>query len=431
MRSLLLTGLFFLSSLPSLCQSSTSPTIVGYVTQVALPSSFDVNGQRILIDSKTVISVEQPQLQHGNPTYNSLPLSRVKLYLGEPLDVYGEPKGKNSFTASRVLLHARTAREVSGTAIIDTILTTSPSASVSSERFVRADGYSILLPANVESKFQTPLSSVSDIRVNVWIKFHGTQRPDGVVVADKASFSKNVTSPSLDKSREKFEYDPTAVDPESQEGFIERAFRGIDPRKFPPHKDPAMQARIETIGAKLVPRYQVAFPYTEETRIDFRFYLLEAPKWRDAMPLPNGIILVPSHLVERMQNDSQLAALLADKIAWLLEKQPIILPASNGDLAKGAAVDTAVAVVPFAALAATAAAIPVGISANNQFHRNQEQRDRVSIALLHDAGYDITQAPVAWWLLSTRKPKDIANSRMPQRAAYLYQFLGETWSPEN
>jgi hypothetical protein len=414
-------------SLPCLCQSSSDPTIFGYVTNVALPTSFDVNGKHILIDGKTSINMEQPQLVHGNPTYSSLPVASTRLYLGEPVDVFGEYKGRNSIAATRVFLHARAPRPVSGTAIIDAIPAASPGSSASTDRFVRADGYSILIPSTTELAFQQPLSSPSDIQVNVWIKYSGTQRPDGVVVANKASFSKNVTSRGLDKARERFEYDPGAVDPDSHQGLVDKAFRGLDPRKFPPHKDAAMQSRVDATGAKLVPRYQSEFPYTEETRIDFRFYLLDAPKWRDAVPLPNGIILVPYQLVERMQNDSQLATLLADKVACLLEKQPVALPASNGDLAKGAAVDTAVAVVPFASLAATAAAIPVSISANNQFHRNQEQRERVSVGLLHDAGYDITQAPLAWWLLAPRKPKDIADTPIPERVAYLYEFLGETW----
>ena len=430
MRPHIFLGLLMLISLPCLCQGPSDPTIFGYITHVALPTSFDVNGKHILIDGQTSINMEQPQLVHGNPTYSSVPIASTRLYLGEPVDVFGEYKGKNSIAASRVFLHIRASHQVSGTAIIDAVPDAPPGSSALTNRFVRADGYSILIPSTTEVTFQQPLSSPTDIKVNVWIKYSGTQRPDGVVVANKASFSKNATSRSLDKARERFEYDPGTVDPDSHQGVVDKALRGLDPRKFPPHKDAAMQSRIDAVGAKLVPRYQLEFPYAEETRIDFRFYLLDAPKWRDAVSLPNGIVLVLYQLVERMQNDSQLATLLADKVACLLEKQPMAVPASNGDLAKGAVVDTAIAVVPFASLAATAAAIPVGISANNQFHRNQEQRERVSIALMHDAGYDITQAPLAWWLLASKKPKDIATTPMPERVAYLYEFLGETWPAE-
>jgi hypothetical protein len=59
--------------------------------------------------------------------------------------------------------------------------------------------------------------------------------------------------------------------------------------------------------------------------------------------------------------------------------------------------------------------------------KEMEQRDRVSLALLHDAGYDIVQAPMAWWLLAPGKQKSLTEINLPKRAAYLYSILGETW----
>ena len=56
-----------------------------------------------------------------------------------------------------------------------------------------------------------------------------------------------------------------------------------------------------------------------------------------------------------------------------------------------------------------------------------EQSARVSLGLLHDAKYDIYEAPIAWWILASRKPKDLADIAMPERARYLYQMLGTTW----
>jgi predicted Zn-dependent protease len=190
-----------------------------------------------------------------------------------------------------------------------------------------------------------------------------------------------------------------------------------------------MQARIDAIGAKLVPKYQFEFPYTEETRIDFRFYLVDAPKWRDAMPLPNGIVLVPYQLVGWMQNDSQLAAILADKVACLLEKQPMFLPATDADLAMDAA-ELGARVVPFVGPAEDIAGLTFGVNSLRQTHLRRQQRDRVSLALMHDAGYDVMQAPIAWWLLSSKKQKDVAEIPQPARAKYFYEVLGETWASE-
>jgi len=47
--------------------------------------------------------------------------------------------------------------------------------------------------------------------------------------------------------------------------------------------------------------------------------------------------------------------------------------------------------------------------------------------LLHDVGYDIDQAPVAWWLLDPISQQPLTDIEIPDRANYLYSILGETW----
>jgi hypothetical protein len=46
---------------------------------------------------------------------------------------------------------------------------------------------------------------------------------------------------------------------------------------------------------------------------------------------------------------------------------------------------------------------------------------------LQDAQYDLSQAPLAWWLLASGKPKDLTNLTIPEHARYLYEVLGATW----
>jgi hypothetical protein len=46
---------------------------------------------------------------------------------------------------------------------------------------------------------------------------------------------------------------------------------------------------------------------------------------------------------------------------------------------------------------------------------------------MHDAGYDIYEAPRAWWLLFDFKSKGIDKTPLPFISEYLYKFLGETW----
>jgi hypothetical protein len=434
MSSRLLTGLLFLAATVSLGQEGSSPAVAGHITRLASPTDFDVNGEHILLTGETAVLTERVEQaskdqahKDKDEAYTVLPLQDAHLYLGQPVEVYGKLDQKtHGVTATRIMVHLRKPHEVSGFGILDAVLPLPSNAASPSDRLVRADGYSVLISTDTKMTFDKPLSSASDIQVNVWMTFHGKQRLDGIVAADRINFSKNVVSRGEDKLRERTEYDPAAVDQDKKQSAISKGFIGIDPKQIPPYKDAAMQARVSAIGAKLVPKYQFDFPYTEETRIDFRFQVIDSTKWRDAMTLPNGIILVPRQVVERMQNDSQLATVLADNIACALEKQPLNgHQQANEFTAANLAGDAAGIIVPGLGLATS---IATGTTAMKLERLRREQSGRVSLALLHDSGYDITQAPVAWWLLAPKKPKEVADIPLPARAAYLYKFLGETWT---
>jgi hypothetical protein len=134
--------------------------------------------------------------------------------------------------------------------------------------------------------------------------------------------------------------------------------------------------------------------------------------------LPKGVILIPHQVAERMQNDSELAAVLADGIAFTTENEAFRMRA----------------VVPIVATASFAYFDPLiawGITDTAKTEVEQirdDQSGRVALCLMHDAGYDIDQAPLAWWLLASKKPKPISTIPLPRRAAYLYRILGETWN---
>jgi hypothetical protein len=330
-----------------------------------------------------------------------------------------------SLVSDHIVLRVPEPHIVTGLGIVDAVLPL-PSAASPSDRLIRADGYPVLISAKTETSFDAPLSSVSDIHVNVWISFHGLQGPDGIVVADKAAFGQNGETHGEDSLRKKNEYDPAAVDPNKRQGILSRDFRGLDLKQIPPYQDQAMQARIDSIVAKLVPRYQRDLPDTDKTKIHFRFQLIDNDGWLDIFTLPSGIILVPYQVIERMQNDSQIAAVLAHQIASELEKQPLD---AHNQRVQTVEIDVVSAVAGGLVPGLGLASIATGSEAAKMERLRQEQGDRVSISLLRDAGYDTSQAPLAWWLLSSNQPQDLAAIPLPRRALFLYQFLGETWPP--
>jgi len=224
-----------------------------------------------------------------------------------------------------------------------------------------------------------------------------------------------------EQARDKADYDPDAVAPDAKQSAAGKAFLGIDPGKIPPYHDDAMQARITRIGNSLVPQYQKDLPDTDPAKLRFRFQLVDEPKWRDVMIWPSGVILVPRQVVERMENDSQLAAVLADGVAGLLEDQYYRL---RSLARKAGAAQIASGAIPFAGFVGMLAASNAYAAVVQLAH---EQSARVSLGLMSDAGYTLAEAPKAWWILSTKETKPMVDVQLPERVQSLYEALGTTW----
>jgi len=367
----------------------------GYVTRTASPSDFDVNGFHVLLT-----------------------------YIGLPVRVDGKLQGKtHAITAIRIMLQQPDMQMVGSTGVIDGVLPVSSAASSADDHLVRVDGYLVLVSPATVTTFNPPVDGKSAFQVNVWLSFEGAPRPDGVIVAAKASFSKNVISAAEDELRSKREYDPTAVAPDRKQSALRKSLVGPDPKRIPPYNDSAMQARASAIAARLVPMYQRDLPDTDQTKINFRFQVIDQKKWPDAVALPSGIILVPHQVAERMQNDSQLATVLADNIATVLEKQD--LHAQPERRAMGITQLAGIAggvIIPGLSLETSVAN---SAEARDLLRHQEEESGRVSLFLLRDAGYDILQAPLAW--LTLAGAKDITSTPLPERAKYIYKMLGETW----
>ena len=391
------------------------PSLSGYVTRVSSPSDFDVSGLRVILDKKT-------QIMQGSVDIYAPRRSGGEAYFGECVDLYGKVDRKQHRVEAEKVVFCKFEPEVlSGIAVIDRII----HPVVQGNLTVRADGYPIQIHPSTQIVYTASLASLSDIQPNIWIKYRGTRGSDGIIVADTVVLLPNSVSNRERKLHENSEYDPSAVPADSRQNAINKYLLGPDPKRIPPYSDPVMQARIERIGSSLIPRYQRNLSPDNPSKISFRFQLIDNAKLLDALTLPNGIILIPRQVVERLPDDSQLATVLADNLATALEKQRYRLdPAYHTMTATGVAAAAGGALVPGLGLASLAA---------NHFSRKSiqtnliEQSGRVSIGLLHDAGYDIRQAPVAWWILSTKLSQPLSDSMPPPRAINLYRTIGLIW----
>jgi hypothetical protein len=415
-RGLLL--LLLISSASNVRSQQREPTPVienGYVTRTTSLADFDVNGFHVIPSKKTMFLA--PVNLHENQTTKADP------YLGQVVTIYGDlKKSKHQVIAERVLFPATDSTALSGFAIVDRIVLPAGPATVPLRLLVRADGYVILIDATTKTDFASPLASIPDIKANVWIQYHGKTQPGGFILADTATFSQNTVPDSEAKLLDRSEYDPSAVDPDSKQNIARWLVLGIDPKKIPPYRDVAMQARIDRIGSSLIPAYQQSLPDSDPVKIRFTFQLIDATNWNDAYTLPNGIMLIPFELIERLQNDTQIATLLADNIARALEKQAYRLQPGRKQMAIGEIAGVVGGLYTFGAATVATANVAAADKRNSEY-----QSGRVSLGLLHDAGYDITQAPITWWLLSNRSAHDTSSIPIPSRASNLYKSLGTTW----
>jgi hypothetical protein len=128
---------------------------------------------------------------------------------------------------------------------------------------------------------------------------------------------------------------------------------------------------------------------------------------------------VPKQVVEYLQIDSQLAALLADNVASILASQSAHAAELNKKLfAAMIAGDVAEAFVPGLGLATFSG---VTVTSATVIRHMEEQDSRVALELLVDAGYDIRQAPVMWSILEAKESGFVESTTLPGQSKYLYR----------
>ena len=417
MRPGLLAVLFLPAAFRADAQFPTdSPTLAGYVTQVSGAGLFDVNGVHVRLTSGThLVQVEGKT--------NTIVHELDPVYLGQHVQLWGRLDRKaNAIDATFLEQTVPSPATVTGSAIIDLV----PAGSPAGTHIVRADGFLLKFTPDSHLAFNTPINTIDQLSTNLWVEYRGIQQIDGTVVVSAAEVWPNVVTSSEDKLRTKREFNPSEIDEGDAQSGLSKAFRGMDVRRLPAHQDDALQSRIDRIGQSLIPAYQKALPATDPSRIHFRFQVVETEHFRDAIAFANGIILVPYPAITRLENDSEIAAVLADNIAASLEKQEILhQPAEHRMVAAGIAGDIGGVFVPGLGVAT---GLTNGGIEKHAITRHRRQSGRVALCLMRDAGYDLSQAPVAWWLLEPAKPKPLEEIHLPDRAAYLYSVLGTTWS---
>ena len=403
--------------------AAESPAVRGFVTAVRTDGTFDINAARVELAPGATFSRKTDK---DDASLAAMPAP----WLGESFECFGKlDRKRNTLTIKHLteLVPAPTTFASGG--LIEAVLPQAEKQAVT----VRADGYLLELPGVSGLHFEDGITAPA---VNLWIAYKGTRTPEGTVTVSEATLWRNTPEEGEAKLRDRQTFNPEQVDTAHPQGLLSKGFAGVDPKRLPPHVDPVLQARVEAIGQSLVPSWERTLDAKDPGRIEFRFPVVDSKELRYPVALSSGIVVVPFSVLERLGigaqpvADARLAAILAVSIAEVLEKQDFLNRDKHHMYETAALLSSAAMASPIGLLA-----LPLGLSgqmsatgANEHLQsREVDQSGRVSLWLLHDAGYDLEQAPLAWWSLWSKDAKPLEQVSLSPQTRNLYRQLGTTW----
>lgn len=153
-----------------------------------------------------------------------------------------------------------------------------------------------------------------------------------------------------------------------------------------------VNAYVNKVGNRVSPRYLRDLPADDPNRILFRFYVVE-DRSANAVAFPDGSVFVNTGLLERLENEAQLAVVIGHEIAHVTNEHARRSIETSQKQAFWLSIAGAVTGQQLGMLVAQ---IGYGLL-QNKFSRDlEDQADRVGLYYAWEAGYDVREAPRLW-----------------------------------
>ncbi len=404
-------------------QDKVGIEVEGYVTAVHSPNGFDVNGRHVTVSSATEYALP------GSKASKSGDELKDEIQLGAFVHVDG-PKTGDTIDARMIEIRDNSDKKLDGFGEIDTVV------SGGDEPVFQADGFRIRITSATQVSYHGDLKLLADVNTGVWVHYTGKRDKTAEVVATRAEFFAPRNG-SAKEARANFAAMRVYQD---ESGFSKPELLDADGHLMSVHTkvrysdaggncgwhrvpaDLALQERVRRVGERVIPSFQRQLAAGDPGKIPFRFYAVDDAKIRSDIFCNDGLVLVPRQVVERLKNEDQLAALLADGVAFYLQVRSARVLAEFRDLL-GIEIAGYVAAV-FAPGVDIATDIGAGVAQHEIEMRMQEQRGRMALAMMADAGYDPWQAPEAWRLVAPKElPSDADLLKYPSRSGYQLGIL--------
>lgn len=235
------------------------------------------------------------------------------------------------------------------------------------------------------------LHSLDQVTAGMLLTYEGKRDPvSGAIESEKVTFMKNDLEPGEGKLWKSLK---TQV--EAAQGLKPGQLKIDQVGKFKLLPNDDVQTYVRLVGASLIPQYQRDLPASDPRKIPFQWYVVEN-KEANAFALANGTVVVNSGLLDVLDNEAQLAAVLGHEMAHATQehtwRQLQFHKTERTGLAIAAALASAYGKYNLSdALTLTQAAIQNGYSRNLE-----NQADRVGLEYMTAAGYDPREAPRVW-----------------------------------
>jgi hypothetical protein len=428
------------TSLPSVTRAQTPAKVKkvkirGYVTNVLSPTSFEIDEFKVTKDAAIVLDFE-------NQDKDNIQFKAEDIRVGTEIEVQGSLNEEtDELTATKVTVDLDQFRKLKNT----TVLTRAPEGVEKLESGWKgifwADGRRIRIEPTTQVLFELnktekkevaeaakpkkedkkkeedkakaearpeveedefsrsePLKSIADVKAGMFATYEGTEQPDGAVLATRIIFMKN----ELEKNEEKF-WKSLSIK-EKPSNFVESnpgelKINQVGKFKLLPNQE--VQDYVRKLGESLIPVHQKLLAADDPQKIPFKFYVI-SDKDANAFATANGIVAINSGMLTLLENEGQLAAILAHEISHATQEH------TWRQLNKDKGKKTALMIGGIAAAAfglygvSDILQLTMAAMQNGYSRRLENQADRIGLEYMVAAGYDPREAPRVWKLMAKK-----------------------------
>jgi Zn-dependent protease with chaperone function len=241
------------------------------------------------------------------------------------------------------------------------------------------------------------LHSLDQVAAGMSLTYQGRRDPlTGIVQADRVTFARN----DLEAGEARL-WKSLKVSERSAQGLRPAVLTINRVGKFTLLASDEVQRYVTRIGSSMVPAYQRDLPTSDPAKIPFQWHVV-IDKEANAFALANGTVVLNSGLLDVLENEAQLAAVIAHEMAHATQehtwRQQQFHKTERAGLQIAAAIASAYGKYNLSSLLTmTEAAI------RNGYSRNLEnQADRIGMGYMTAAGYDPREAPRVWKVMTAK-----------------------------